>query len=426
MRIRQNLARLSALSLASAALLLAGCGGGSGQADDHDDDHHTPERIDSAGRLAVLEKDSASVRIWDLDEGRLAQAFTLDHAPAAVYASPGGRYAVALQRTQDQAQFIDGGLWQEDHGDHLHDYRQAPSLLSWRLPAVRPTHYETHGKQAALFNDGLADAGKNAEIVLLSDEGIAKGSADARHALPLPMHGTAEPLGEHVLATYRDPASTGTSPVQVELYRRSATGLSFVQRFEPLCPGLHGSATNARHTAFGCTDGVLVISRTGTGASAVFSARKLETPGNARISTIKGHDKVAQFVGLASPGSLFVIDPDAGRTTALNWVEGRTVRAQTFDREGQNYAVLDDQGALHLASPAQAFATRAKLAGAVPQMPAAAPFPALAASLSRDELFVSDPVAGQVAVVNVPAGIVRTRLNVGFTATGIAWLGIAK
>ena len=422
---RHAFLRLGALTVACAALL-AGCGGGGGGATDTDD--HAGERIDSAGRLAVLQADSANVRIWDLDEGKLAQSFALDHPPAAVYASPGGRYAIALQRTQDQAQFIDGGLWQEDHGDHLHDYRQAPRLLSLRLPAVRPTHFETHGSQAALFNDGLVADNKNAEVVLLSDAGIGKDTADARLPLPLPMHGTAEPLGEHLLTTYRDPANTSTLPVQVDLYRRTTTGFTFVQRFAETCPDLHGSFTNAKHTAFGCSDGVLVVSRSGTGASATFTARKLPNPADmptgVRIGTIKGHDKVAQLVGLASPGHLFVIDADAGRITRLNWAEGRTVRAQGFDRAGSNYAVLDDQGALHITSPANAFATRAKV-NVVAQMPTAAPFPSMVSSLTRDELLVSDPAARQVAVVDVPGAKVGKRLDMGFAPTGLAWLGIA-
>lgn len=121
---------------------------------------------------------------------------------------------------------------------------------------------------------------------------------------------------------------------------------------------------------------------------------------------------------------MFVIDADAGRITRLNWAEGRTVRAQGFDRAGNNYAVLDDQGALHITSPANAFATRAKV-NVLAQMPTAAPFPSLVTSLTRDELLVSDPAARQVAVVDVPSAKVGKRLDMGFAPTGLAWLGIA-
>lgn len=418
--------RHTALILTS-ALLVAGCGGGDGGAANPPDTGSV--RIDSAGRLAVVQADSNRVHLWDLDQGKVTHSFTLDHPASAVYASPGGRYAVALQRTQDQVQFIDGGLWQEDHGDHLHDYREAPRQLSFRQAAARPTHYEAHGTQAALFNDGVAADGRNAEVVLLSDAGIGKGMADMRVPLPVAMHGTAEPVGEHLLVTHRDPASTSTLPVQVDLYRRSGGAMTFVQRFSPQCPGLHGSYTNARYTAFGCSDGVLVIGRTGAGASAAFSARKIPNPEGlaegVRIGTIKGHPQVSSFMGLAAPGHLFAIDPEAGRISRLNWAEGRTVRAQAFDRSGQHFAVLDDLGVLHLTAPANGFATRTRVA-AVAQMPTAAPFPSLASSQSRDEMFVSNPAGRDVAVVDLPGGLVRKRLDLGVATTGLAWLGIAR
>lgn len=111
-----------------AAALLAACGGGLEVEEDDDHDHHDTF-VDTAGRLVTLESGAATLRVHDLDSGSVEASHTLDHAPAAVYASPGGRYAVVMQRLQDQVQFVDGGIWQEDHGDHLHDYRQASRLM---------------------------------------------------------------------------------------------------------------------------------------------------------------------------------------------------------------------------------------------------------------------------------------------------------
>lgn len=42
--------------------------------------------------------------------------------------SPRGRCAVLMQRTQDRVQSVDGGIWQEKHGDHLDDVKQAARL----------------------------------------------------------------------------------------------------------------------------------------------------------------------------------------------------------------------------------------------------------------------------------------------------------
>ncbi len=60
--------------------------------------------------------------LHDLHSAIVVASFTLANAPSAVYVSPGGRYALALQRPQDATQIVDGGIWQEDHGDHDHDH----------------------------------------------------------------------------------------------------------------------------------------------------------------------------------------------------------------------------------------------------------------------------------------------------------------
>lgn len=418
---QRNAARILALS---GALWLAACGGGGNGADG--DDHGGDVRIDSAGRLAVADKDSATVRVWELDDGKVVQSVALDNTPSALYTSPGGRYALATQRPQDLTQYIDGGLWREDHGNHLHDYRKPPSLMAWRLSGVRPTHYQSHGSRAALFMDGVDAEGKKAEIVTLTDASLGQGQADSRTPLALAMHGTAEPVGDYLLTTHRVAGSSSTLPVQVELHRRSGNGYSFVQRFEPLCPNLHGSASNARYTAFGCSDGVLVIAH---GANGNFTARKLpnpaDMPAGAGIGTLKGHGKAARFVGLASPGALFEIDPETGSFRRIDWARDRTVRAHLFDRSGTRYLVLDNLGTMHTLSAANGFAPQAS-STVVAQMPTAAPFPRMVTSLARDEVFVSDIAARQIAVVDPATAAVRKRLELGFAPTALAWLGVAQ
>jgi ABC-type amino acid transport substrate-binding protein len=119
--------RRSLLALAAAALVSA-CGGGG------DDEHaHTNTVIDTAGRLAIAESAATGVRVFDLDTKVVAATFAMDSAPSALYTSPNGRYAVAYQGTAGKVQFIDGGVWQEDHADHLHDYRQAAARVDWTM-----------------------------------------------------------------------------------------------------------------------------------------------------------------------------------------------------------------------------------------------------------------------------------------------------
>lgn len=411
-----------ALILAAVAALSA-CGGDGGSDTEVTLPPDVETHIDTAGRLALISPDSASVRVYDLDSRALARTFPLPNVPSAIQASPDRRYALAFQRTQDLVSFVDGGIWQEDHVDHLHDYKADPKLLSFALAGVRPTHYEVHDDLAAVFMDGLAPT-SNAEAVLLSDAGIGAGKVEARLALPIAMHGTAEPRGDYLLTTFRSADAPGTLPNQVELHRRDGAGYRFVQRFAEQCPDLHGSFSNEDHSAFGCSDGVLVVTQAGDTFTAKKIANPAGLPAGVRIGTLTGHHGWAGFVGIASPGHLFAIEPVAGTIAAIDWAAGRTRRAHAFDAEGRNFLVLDDLGSLYVLDPNAAFAARATLA-AVPAMPAAAPFPAIAVSASKHRAYVSDPLGKAIAVVNLETPAVAERLPLDFSPAGLTWLGFA-
>ncbi|MFN3295787.1 hypothetical protein [Caldimonas sp.] len=410
--------RLLAAAL-STILLLAACGGG-GSSDEHDDHYH----IDTLGRLVIADG-STTVRVLDLDGGTVVQNFTLDHAPSALYASPGLRYALAVQRTQDQVQVIDGGIYQEDHGDHLHDYKRNPALVDWRIGGVRPTHYEVHEGLGAFFMDGLDASGAPAQAVVLTDTRIAARQVLASLTLARAMHGTAEPRGSFLLTTYREADSGSTLPTQVELYQRNGSGYTFLQRFDPLCPGLHGSYSNAGHSAFGCTDGVLVVTQDGSS----FNARKLPNPDDmpvgARIGTITGHPERGSFIGIASPGHFFEIDPVAGTITRIPWAEGRTRRAHAIDAEGRHLLILDDQGTLHVLDGDAGWAVRARLP-AIANMPTAAPFPTIAVNRAADRAYLSDPAGSRIVVVNLETATLAEPIALNFNPTLLTWVGIER
>ena len=45
---------------------------------------------------------------------------------------------MVMQRTQDRVQFVDGGIWQEEHGDHVNDSKQASRLLGFTHAGACP------------------------------------------------------------------------------------------------------------------------------------------------------------------------------------------------------------------------------------------------------------------------------------------------
>lgn len=421
------------LGLAAAALLGA-CGGGV----EPETDAHDNIRIETAGRLALAESGVSTLRIHDLDSGQVEASHNLQHPPAALYASPGGRYAVVMQRLQDQVQFVDGGVWQEDHGDHLHDYKQASRTMAWSLAGVRPTHYDLQaGVQAGIFMDGNGSASpvQNAGVRLITDASIAAGRTVASLDLTLPIHGLAEPVGDKLLAVTRAADAADTLPTHLSLYSRSGSAYSLVRQLPTRCDGMHGSFSSGSSTLAGCIGGMLLVRH--TTASSTDDGRLLST--TLRVGTIAGHPRLPdQFIGIATEGvapaavttRFYAVNGDTGVVSAWvpqDWATGRVRRAHGFDRSGQRFFVLDDQGTLTVAQrQGSNWAPLARVTGAIATMPSAAPWPAMAANGARDELYLTDPVARQLVVVNSSTGAVTARRDLGFSPSAMTWLGITR
>ncbi|MBT9512496.1 MAG: hypothetical protein IV104_09120 [Acidovorax sp.] len=408
----------------SLVLALAACGGGS---DSSSEAPHDNTRIDTAGRLAIAEDAATALRVYDLDSSTVVSNFALANPPSAVYASPGRRYALAFQRAQDTVQIADAGIWQEDHGNHLHDYKATPKLLSVRINGPQPTHYDDRAGQASIFMDGRAPSAV-ASATVFQDADLGAGRVGASINFAQPMHGFAEPNGNFLVATYRAPDATG--PTQAEIYSRQGTQYTLVRRLDAQCPGMHGSFTSGGTTVSGCSDGVLAVSPQATGAAA---ATKIATPTG--VGTITGHPKFARFIGIGNAGTpsttrFYDIDAAAGKATPVaitGWTEGRLRRAHGFDRAGRYFFVLDDTGTLHaLEQGASGWVVKKSIAGAIPAMPTAAPFPAFAANEARDEIYLSDPGARQLVIIQTTTLEVARRTNLDFRPTHLAWLGLAR
>lgn len=419
------------------AATMAACGGGiDAEEEDHDHENTT---IETAGRLVTAEVGSKVVRIHDLDSatGTVTASVSADSTVTALYTSPGGRYAVAMQRTGDQVQFVDGGVWQEDHGDHLHDYRQAPALLAWKLSGPRPTHFDRQaGKQAAIFMDGNSAAApvQNASVRLITDASIAAASEAASLNLAAPIHGLAEPVDNKLLVVHRAADAPDTLPTHLTLFQRNGSGYTEIRRLDTRCDGMHGSFSSGDFTATGCRDGMLVVRHTGTS-----TVSDLKVPTAVRVGTVAGHPRLpGHFIGYGNEGAapapvttrFFALDAQAGTAstwTPQGWTDGRVVRALAFDRSGQRVFVLDDQGTLMVAQrQGGVWTPLVRTTAAIAAMPSAAPWPAFAANGARDELYLTDPVARQLVVINSTSGAVIARRDLGFVPSYLTWTGITR
>ena len=406
----------TSLLMASAAMLAA-CGGSS----DSDDEHvHTD--IDTAGRLALFDTDASQLKVLDLDTRDVLAAMAMDGVAPSLYTSPGNRYAVAIQRDSDLVSFVDGGLYTEDHGDHMHDYAKTPSMLSLTLNDHKPTHYTFGESEGVIFFDGGEAA--SSKVTVFSDATLGNGSTVASLQLDNNMHGVAKMIDGHLFVTYRDSSITNTTlPAAVERYHLDGGNFEFEERYSEACPLLHGAASNGHSLGFGCSDGVLVIDLHEAG----YPATKLENPeglaSGARIGTLVANHDVEELVGVVGD-RLFVIHPESTTEVyhELELGEGIGRLAQGFTTHGEVFYALGDDGGLRLFDPANDWEliTTADLMDAPGEQDSLA----VTVSAAQERLFVLNNQS--VYEVDATDGDVVRTINLGFNASSIAWVGLAE
>lgn len=324
--------------------------------DDHGHDHdHDHGHAESSGRLVFTEAGSSRAYVYDLAENTLLDTFELADE-SRLYASPGYRYALAVQRNAGQVQFIDSGLEAEEHGEHAHHHEHDPVLLGFTLNGEMPTHYDYFLTRGAVFFDGVA--GVAAKVEVLSDHSISDERVLGSLELSTRQHGAAEVREDFLFVSHRsDPGSESTLPDFVEVYEREEGVYQFVEQFSEPCPGLHGSAINHDYVAFGCTDGILVIGEDSHDHShdhthVEFEAFKIDNPAglDGRFGTLWGHKDSDSFVARAGQELYWVNPHDDGQLALIEWRSADNPDAGilnvAFNYSGNRFAILDDHGDL--------------------------------------------------------------------------------
>ena len=415
---------------------------------DHGDggDHGDEYTIDSLGRLAILAGDSNEANFFDLDDNELLDTFTLTNDSNTLSSSPDFRYAVIASRAQDYLGFIDGGLWREDHGAHLHDYEQSPEFSSYELTSgSRPTHLVKHDGKLAVFYDGDAASGTTASVEVLTDNDITNATAILSGiSYDINMHGVAEPRGEHLLATIRRDDAQSSSiakvlPDQVGVYHFHDGEYELEQTLELTCPDLHGAAQNHDYIAFGCSDGVLLAHQ----HDDEYHAEKvinIDAVGDLRIGSIYGHEGSETFIGVASghgggPAVIVSINPAKAEMEEFEWqlADGASAVSYSFSANGEHFLVLDSLGFLNvLEAHAHDDHIHWELAGQVDitqedvtTMPEGMKF-SMTVAQNGQFAYVADPIAQHVVQVHLEDLEIEGELKLTFPPAAITWLGIAE
>lgn len=409
-------------ALLAASVLLAACNNDTGSTplpggeDEHD---HGAE---TAGRLVFTHADGSNSRVYvhDLESRSTLADFALVHPATAVHSSPEQRYAVIVQRDNDQVEFLDGGVYR--HDDHVDE--GDPAMLPFTLSGVRPTHYRHHGEQAALFFDGDSASAALSQFHLFSDESLESGGTLAHQTLDTAHHGIAEPLDSVVLASHA--AASGDAPDGISVFELHGDHFHNEGELATACPGLHGGASSGTFSVFGCDDGALVAELHGDH----FDDAKI--PVAERLATVVGHPDVAEFAAFSYPGgNLYALDPEASTATQVDWRDGAvdgagdpvSPLAQGFDAHGEHLLILDSNGALHVLESSD-WSHRGSIA-VLASVLASGPAPALAVSAAGEQAFVSDPAAPAIHIIDLEALSLDT-VPLAFPPTGLAWTGVGE
>lgn len=357
-------------------------------------------------RLLVTDLDSSTASVLELASGKVLGRFSTPGAAGTAYASPSGRYGFVVHRDENRVSVIHSGLRLEDHGDHADLLQGAPYVLHTLNVGREPTHLWAHGDEIVIFNDADGTAA-------LIDEDTLELTLDYTEVeAAQPDHGAAVVLGDTVLIGYYELG-------RVDAYSRTG------ERLETFtgCPGLHGEATLTGVAAFGCEDGVLLITQEGD----TFTARKLEnpagTPEDVRVSTLSAHEGAAVFVGNFGDGLAF-IDP-ASETLEVTALDAAPLRF-AFSHDGEKVLALTASGMLEAYSAATgAPLDRVRVMQPIDASGGYGTYDAPSLTVGEEAVYVGVPKLGQVVEVMTESLNVSRRLDVPGKPGSVALLALA-
>ncbi|MDE3272076.1 hypothetical protein [Pseudoalteromonas sp. G4] len=301
------------------------------------------------GRLAYSSPDSNEIHIFDLATKQVINSFPLTNTPSALYTSPNGRYVVAIQRNESLVEFIDGGIYLEEHGDHHDLHEDAPTTNTFELLDVKPTHYVPVGEQALVFFDGDKDASADAGFAIISDESISETRIIAEHHYETYQHGTGQIRDNFVLATIRDVNSETSLPESIGLFEVHGDHFHQEQTFEHMCPDLHGSFQTEDYIAFACSDGVVKIKQEGELFTSSKIANPTTMPQGVRIGKFIGSEENNTIIGL-SRGGVFTVNLETNEIAPFAWQSEGVTNYLAYSVSGDKEAVLvlDDAGFINV------------------------------------------------------------------------------
>ncbi len=337
-----------------------------------------------AWRLFVADHSAPVVRVLETDGGVTA---SFDIAgPASLAKGPSGTVVYAIQSDADIIHAIDSGIVIEDHGDHADLRLEDPRLLDTTMEGGRPVHFVVHDGRIAVFYDG---------------EGVARiygaaGGAPRVIETAAPHHGVAAAIGSHVLISIPHPEDPSKLPVGVRLLDADGTPVGA----DHACPDLHGEAASGSMMALACATGILIVRPDGTNPPKITHLAYAPDLPEGKSTTLLGASGLQYFVGNYGADAIVVIDPAAEIFIRVQLPTRRVHFAMDPERPQLVYVFTED-GRLHKVNALSASIEASLTLTGPYSMDGHWRDPRPRIAVAGDDIFVTDPNAGTVRVVEI-------------------------
>lgn len=399
--------------------------------DEHEDEHHD-EHGAATGRLIIADREQAALSVLDLTTEGLAELrIPVAAAGARVYSSPSGRFAFIIARgpeeNDDRVHVFDGGIYLEEHGDHMDLISEAVAPLSVGTSDDRPIHVTIHAGWTAIFHDGTGRA------ALFEEHHLEE---EYNEYEPVWMeaglqHGAVVPLGEDLfLVTSNNPdyPATATSSLPLGAEIRTVDNEVVYDASNRSCPGMHGEAANHHGVALGCVGGVLFVEGHDDHFEHVFINNPSDMKEDARIGSLWGHDDSEHFFGSASYrqegeflyDGLWMIDAEGeAMTRVLPSTDEKRVYGAAFDGHGEEFFALTADGMLNVINPESGDVEE--------EVQLVAPFDGDTSPsfiVVGEMIYVSDRAGGRIFEFSVEHGEIEREWSIDGMPGSLAFVGI--
>ncbi|MEM9069927.1 MAG: hypothetical protein AAGE52_15550 [Myxococcota bacterium] len=312
-----------------AAMLLGACGS---------DENAGPSR----GRLVLSSTTDSQVFVADLDSSDVF-SFPVEANAAFIWGWTESPFAWVVHYPHNRVELLDSGSRFAPSGAIR---KSAPVLHDFTLAGAQPTHVTRHDGWFTVYFDGIGEARLVPEDSVDMDPSVANVVETN-----MPHHGVALVTRDHIVITEgrvaeeADNAEGWGETIPVAVSVRALSAPSEVVHQSEACTKLHGEATVGSTIAYGCDEGILVVTIDDAGPRSARIPYPAETP--FRTFTFKAAGN--GFLGDYGAGLLYL---PADQTTAQAWsLPGEVMqRAFAVDEQTGDWLVLGADGRLYRVS----------------------------------------------------------------------------